>query len=153
MHARSGRLNGARKNRHQVRRRNDGRVHGAAGRGHPARTRGLGQRQRTRRADRSRFHGRHGGTLRDERSPLTMTEEIPADIEALVREGRKIEAIKQPRLRTGVDLKEAKDRIDALERRLGIERPSTTGKSLLFWTVLIVVAVAIFWTSSVFRHR
>jgi hypothetical protein len=82
-----------------------------------------------------------------------MSEEIPPDIEALVRERRKIEAIKQLRLRTGVDLKEAKERIDALERRLGIERPSTTGKSLLFWTVLIVVAMAIFWTSSVFRHR
>lgn len=38
------------------------------------------------------------------------------DIAALLREGRKIEAIKAYRERTGVGLKEAKDAVDAMER-------------------------------------
>jgi hypothetical protein len=75
-------------------------------------------------------------------------DEIPADIQALVRERRKIHAIKALRERTGLGLKEAKERIDALERQLGIERPSASVSSLIFWVVLIVVGVLIWWVSS-----
>jgi len=39
-------------------------------------------------------------------------------VERLVREGRKIEAIKVWRESTGADLKEAKEAVEALERRL-----------------------------------
>ena len=76
-----------------------------------------------------------------------MIDEVPADIQALVRERRKIEAIKQLRERTGIGLKDAKDRIDLLERQLGIASAplGTAGKSLLFWMVLIVVGVLVYW--------
>ena len=77
-----------------------------------------------------------------------MEEEIPADIQALVRERRKIQAIRELRLRTGLGLKEAKERIDGLERQLGIERPSASTKSLLFWVVLIVTAVLVYWLAT-----
>ena len=64
---------------------------------------------------------------------------------ALLRAGRKIDAIKSLRERTGVGLKEAKDAVDRLEGQLGLETPamSATAKSVLFWIVLIVVAVLI----------
>ena len=73
---------------------------------------------------------------------------------ALLRAGRKIEAIKSVRERTGVGLKEAKDAVDLLERQLGLERVSAmsaTAKSLLFWFVLIIVAVLIWRLSSSFQ--
>jgi len=62
---------------------------------------------------------------------------------ALLRAGHKIEAIKLLRQRTGVGLKEAKEAADALERQLGLSTPpvSPAAKSLLFWLVLIVVAL------------
>ena len=63
---------------------------------------------------------------------------------ALLRAGRKIEAIKSLRERTGVGLKEAKDAVDLLERQLGLETPmNATAKSLIFWVVLIIVAVLV----------
>jgi hypothetical protein len=80
-------------------------------------------------------------------------EEIAPDIQALVRERRKIEAIRELRLRTGLGLKEAKERIEALERQLGIERPSTSTKSLLFWVVLIVTAVLFYWIATTSSSR
>ena len=64
---------------------------------------------------------------------------------ALLRSGRKIEAIKSLRERTGLGLKEAKDAVDVLERQLGLVRPNATAKSLLFWIVLTIVAVLL-WT-------
>ena len=76
-------------------------------------------------------------------------EEIPGDIQALVRERRKIEAIRELRLRTGLGLKEAKDRIDALERQLGIVTPrSEAAKSLIFWFIFIIVGLVIYWVST-----
>jgi hypothetical protein len=44
---------------------------------------------------------------------------LPADIDGLLRAGRKIEAIKLYRAQHGVDLKAAKDAIDARSRELG----------------------------------
>ena len=41
------------------------------------------------------------------------------EVERLVRAGRKIEAIKAYRESTGVGLREAKEAVEALERRLG----------------------------------
>jgi hypothetical protein len=43
----------------------------------------------------------------------------PAEIDGLVRAGRKIEAIKMYRLLHGVDLKAAKDAVEARARELG----------------------------------
>ena len=79
-------------------------------------------------------------------------DELPPEIVALVREGRKIDAIKALRERTGLGLKEAKDLIDALERQLGIERPSTATKSLIFWVVLIVTGVLVYWISTTYSR-
>jgi hypothetical protein len=72
---------------------------------------------------------------------------------ALLRGGRKIDAIKSLRQRTGVGLKEAKDAVDLLERQLGLEgRPSNApAKALLFWIVLIVVGILIWTLSSRFQ--
>jgi len=69
---------------------------------------------------------------------------------ALLRAGRKLEAIKLLRQRTGVGLKEAKEAVDALERQLGIVTPpvSATVKSLLFWLVLTVVGVLVWWLAT-----
>jgi hypothetical protein len=72
----------------------------------------------------------------------------------LLRAGRKIEAIKSLRERTGMGLKEAKDAVDLLERQLGLARApalSATAKSLLFWIVLIIVGVLIWNLSSRFQ--
>jgi hypothetical protein len=44
---------------------------------------------------------------------------LPADIDGLLQAGRKIEAIKLYRAQHGVDLKAAKDAIDARSRELG----------------------------------
>jgi ribosomal protein L7/L12 len=44
---------------------------------------------------------------------------LPVDIDGLLRAGRKIEAIKLYRTQHGVDLKAAKDAIDARSRELG----------------------------------
>ncbi|HEX3232885.1 MAG TPA: hypothetical protein VHR41_01725 [Gemmatimonadales bacterium] len=43
----------------------------------------------------------------------------PAEIDGLLRAGRKIEAIKMYRLLHGVDLKAAKDKVEARARELG----------------------------------
>ena len=69
---------------------------------------------------------------------------------ALLRAGRKIDAIKSLRERTGIGLKEAKDAIDALEGPLGLRssHATTVQKSLLFWLVLIIVAMLIWWLLS-----
>ena len=79
----------------------------------------------------------------------------PASPEAaLLRAGRKIEAIKSLRERTGLGLKEAKDAVDLLERQLGLEPASAlsaSAKSLLFWIVLIIVGMLIWTLSSRFQ--
>ena len=69
---------------------------------------------------------------------------------ALLRAGRKIEAIKALRERTGFGLKEAKDAVESLERQLGVARsqPTALQKSLLFWLVLTIVGMLTWWLSS-----
>ncbi len=84
---------------------------------------------------------------------MTISNDIPPDIEALVRERRKIDAIKELRQRTGLGLKEAKDRIDLLERQLGIQHSSGSPKALLFWAALIVVGLLVWWGASLFEQR
>ena len=72
----------------------------------------------------------------------------------LLRAGQKIEAIKSLRERTGLGLKEAKDAVDLLERQLGLQGApamSATAKSLLFWIVLIIVAVLVWNLSTRFQ--
>jgi ribosomal protein L7/L12 len=82
-----------------------------------------------------------------------VAEDIPARVAALVRARRRIEAIKALREQTGIGLKEARDRVIAFERQIGIARePSpVVMKSLLFWFVLIVVGLLIWWGSLQFQ--
>jgi ribosomal protein L7/L12 len=56
---------------------------------------------------------------RGERGPASTGSNRPADIDGLLRAGRQIEAIKLYRSQHGVDLKTAKDAIDARSRELG----------------------------------
>jgi ribosomal protein L7/L12 len=53
--------------------------------------------------------------------PLTSAAE--GEVRALLQQREKIEAIKLIRLRTGLGLKEAKDRAEAIERRWGCRPP------------------------------
>lgn len=78
-----------------------------------------------------------------------MIEDLPPDVQALVRERRKIDAIKALRERTGIGLKEAKDRIDAFERQAGIATPmSPIAKSLVYWIAVIVIGLFVYWLST-----
>jgi ribosomal protein L7/L12 len=45
---------------------------------------------------------------------------VPSTVAEAVRDGKKIEAIKRYREATGVGLKEAKDFVEALQRRAGV---------------------------------
>ncbi len=56
---------------------------------------------------------------RGERGSARSAARLPVDIDGLLRAGRKIEAIKLYRTQHGVDLKTAKDAIDARSRELG----------------------------------
>jgi ribosomal protein L7/L12 len=48
------------------------------------------------------------------------------DVRRFIRRGQKIDAIKRHRELTGVGLKESKDAVEDLERRLGLAPPSTS---------------------------
>jgi len=76
----------------------------------------------------------------------TVDPALDAEVATLLRVRRKIEAIKLVRQRTGIGLKEAKDRVDALQAQLGLAPSglSGSGRALLFWFVLIVVGLAIY---------
>ena len=60
-------------------------------------------------------------------------------VSALVTAGRKIEAIKLYRQAAGVDLKEAKDAVDALEGR--INPAAVVARNAAMWPVLILAVV------------
>jgi ribosomal protein L7/L12 len=61
------------------------------------------------------------GTYGANPSPRPVATGVPSsDIEALILQGKKIEAIKNYREQTGVGLKEAKDAVEDMQRRLGV---------------------------------
>ena len=72
-----------------------------------------------------------------------------AEVRALIKERRKIEAIKVVRLHTGLGLKEAKDQVDALERELGLPGMRATGPSgsggLVVGAVVCILAILAWW--------
>jgi ribosomal protein L7/L12 len=79
----------------------------------------------------------------------TLSADAMQEVSALVIAGRKIEAIKAYRKEAGVDLKDAKDAIDALEARINpaavVARDAAMGRlrRLLVVAMLIVVGVAV----------
>ena len=75
---------------------------------------------------------------------------LEAEIRRLLEARRKIEAIKLIRERTGVGLKEAKERADAMSRQLHAASPHTPGVTgprggAAFVGVAIVVLIALSW--------
>jgi ribosomal protein L7/L12 len=65
------------------------------------------------------------------------------DVSDLVRQGRKIEAIKRYREATGLGLKEAKDAVDALERQVNpaavVARDSAMRRTLRFLLLALLI--------------
>jgi hypothetical protein len=66
-------------------------------------------------------------------------------IRALLQERRKIEAIKTLRQHTGLDLKDAKDRVEALERELGLPPAAILTPGGLVPVVAIAIAGLLAW--------
>jgi hypothetical protein len=68
------------------------------------------------------------------------------EVRVLLRERRKIEAIKAVRVHTGIGLKEAKDRVDALERELGLPpAPVMTSAGFLPLMAVVILALLGWW--------
>src|SRR5689334_22847409 len=73
---------------------------------------------------------------------------LETELAALLRNGRKIDAIKLVRQRHGLGLKEAKDEVDLLERSLGLApQPVAAGpkSSLIFWFLFVLMGLAVWW--------
>lgn len=74
---------------------------------------------------------------------------LPDDVIAAIRQGNKIEAIKLLRAKTGLDLKGAKDLVDAAEPRYRpVPAPGEVprSKGALWWIVAVaIVAVAAYY--------
>ena len=67
------------------------------------------------------------------------------EVRALLRGRRKIEAIKVVRQHTGLGLKEAKDRVDALERELGLPPAAALSSVGLFPVAVVVILGLLAW--------
>jgi hypothetical protein len=68
---------------------------------------------------------------------------VEAEIRALLQQRQKIAAIKLLRQNTGLDLKQAKDAVDALE--LGMGLPATPAVSPLTLMAVVVVTALVAW--------
>jgi hypothetical protein len=69
-----------------------------------------------------------------------------SEIRALLQERRKIDAIKVLRQHTGIGLKEAKDRVEVMERDLGLPPAGLTeSPSVLVVAVVIVGGLLAWW--------
>jgi Ribosomal protein L7/L12 C-terminal domain len=64
------------------------------------------------------------------------------EVRSLLRERRKIEAIKAVRVHTGIGLKEAKDRVEVMERELGLP-PAPIMTSVGLFPVFVVVILGL----------
>jgi hypothetical protein len=68
-----------------------------------------------------------------------------AEIRSLLRDRRKIEAIKVLRQHTGLGLKEAKDKVEAIERDLGLPPAGATGAGPVGAAVIIILGILAWW--------
>ena len=64
------------------------------------------------------------------------------EIRELLRNGRKIQAIKLARVRRGFDLKGAKDYVERFPEAANL---SSTGWSVVLWLILVIVGAAIWF--------
>jgi hypothetical protein len=68
------------------------------------------------------------------------------EVRALLQQRQKIEAIKLLRQRTGVGLKEAKDRVEAIEREIGLPPAKlVTPGPLALAAVVIITGLFAWW--------
>ncbi len=72
-----------------------------------------------------------------------LPEEIEAEVLAILENGRKIEAIKLYRERTGAGLKEAKDAVEALARQHGIGASGSGCAGAVLMVSLLSAAAAV----------
>ncbi|MEM7281113.1 MAG: hypothetical protein AAF438_05755 [Pseudomonadota bacterium] len=82
-----------------------------------------------------------------------MAEQLSESVMNFVRQGRNIDAIKQLRQETGLGLKEAKHRIDAVVREYRIANPNygMQEKSGSKWPIvflLLIIAAGYYWFTS-----
>jgi hypothetical protein len=75
--------------------------------------------------------------------PLTSSAE--GEVRALLQQRQKIEAIKLLRQRTGLGLKEAKDRVDAIERDMGLPPARLVSPSPLTLAAVVVITALLAW--------
>ena len=79
----------------------------------------------------------------DSNAAAPILSDLDAQVLELLRAGRKIEAIKLVRERTGVGLKEVKDAVEALGAEHRIQPPAANVTSALLAIGLIAIAVAL----------
>ncbi|HMB92193.1 MAG TPA: ribosomal protein L7/L12 [Rhodothermales bacterium] len=101
-------------------------------------TTGIGLKEAKNEVD--RLSAELAGQARSSTRPTTASEtgQVPNAVLALAQEGRKIEAIKLLREKTGVSLKEAKERVDALTGSTGSGCASTTLVLIVLWMVVLL---------------
>jgi hypothetical protein len=75
--------------------------------------------------------------------PLTSSAE--GEVRALVQQREKIEAIKLVRLRTGLGLKEAKDRVEAIEREMGLPPAKVISPGPLGLAAVVIIGGLFVW--------
>lgn len=77
-------------------------------------------------------------------SSLEKAEEVEDQLIALLRQGKKIEAVKLCRERSGLGLKEAKSLVEAMAAKHGLEAPSGGGclGVVLLFALLIIAGAA-----------
>jgi ribosomal L7/L12-like protein len=68
-----------------------------------------------------------------------------AEVRALLQQRRKIDAIKRIRENTGLGLKEAKDKADAIEREMGLPPASVPGATLFAVALALIAAMLGWW--------
>ncbi|QDU59287.1 hypothetical protein Pan216_01150 [Planctomycetes bacterium Pan216] len=73
------------------------------------------------------------------------TDPVGQEVLDLLREGRKIQAIKLVREHTGAGLKEAKEAVEAIAAKHGIEPPSSQGcaASAIFVAICIAIGIVV----------
>jgi hypothetical protein len=76
-------------------------------------------------------------------SPRQYLDDVPREIQDLIYEGRKIQAIKLERETNGLGLKEAKDKIEAIEAQMRSRFPTAmpARKNLGCGTALLLIAL------------
>ena len=75
--------------------------------------------------------------------PLTPSAE--GEVRVLVQQRQKIEAIKLLRQRTGLGLKEAKDRVEAIEREMGLPPAKVISPGPLGVAAVVIIGGLFVW--------